>query len=156
MGAGGVGLPLVNTAECSDCHRASVNSRSQAALSHSDTHTCTQIRHMHGWPSVPKYRLWRMRERREACARKHAHHFAAVVSRRRGCVGSHLCTQLHFLRAATDPLTLWRTIWTAGGGNGLRSGFMCFHVKASCRINQKVEERWFRGNARLFLQPLLF
>lgn len=87
---------------------------------------------------------------------KHAHHFAAVVSRRRGCVGSHLCTQLHFLRAATDPLTLWRTIWTAGGGNGLRSGFMCFHVKASCRINQKVEERWFRGNARLFLQPLLF
>lgn len=40
-GAGGVGLPLVNTAERSDCHWASVNSRSQAALSHTDTHMHT-------------------------------------------------------------------------------------------------------------------
>lgn len=91
----------------------------------SPTHTRT---HADGWPSIPENKC----ERTET--------FYCHFTRKRGSVGSHLCTQLHFLWAASDPPTALRTIQTAAAGNSLHSVFMCFRVNASCCINQKAQE----------------
>lgn len=90
-GASGVWLPVIDTAEHLHCHRASVNTRSQAVASHADAQA--HIRLMHGWPSIPQYRLWQMQ--REAHIQTHT--VVLGFSQRWCCVGSRLCKRLHFL-----------------------------------------------------------